>query len=61
MNIDELNKQFAIAGVASVTAGSGGLPRVSISGPAATAEIYLHGAQLTSWFPAGVEEVIFLS
>jgi glucose-6-phosphate 1-epimerase len=61
LNIDELNKQFAIAGVASVTAGSGGLPRVSISGPAATAEIYLHGAQLTSWYPAGVEEVIFLS
>ena len=29
--------------------------------PAATAEIYLHGAQLTSWRPAGGEEVIFLS
>ena len=29
--------------------------------PAATAEIYLHGAQLTSWRPAGSEEVIFLS
>jgi glucose-6-phosphate 1-epimerase len=61
LTIDELNSRFAIAGVALVTAGNGGLPRVSVSGPAATAEIYLHGAQLTSWRPAGAEEVIFLS
>jgi glucose-6-phosphate 1-epimerase len=61
LNIDELNKQFAIAGLAQITAGNGGLPRVSVSGPAATAEIYLHGAQLTAWCPAGAEEVIFLS
>jgi glucose-6-phosphate 1-epimerase len=61
LNIDELNNRFAIAGVALITAGNGGLPRVSISGPSAAAEIYLHGAQLTSWCPAGAEEVIFLS
>jgi glucose-6-phosphate 1-epimerase len=61
LNIDELNKRFAIDGVARLTAGNNGLPRVSISGPAATAEIYLHGAQLTCWCPAGAEEVIFLS
>jgi glucose-6-phosphate 1-epimerase len=61
LKIDELNKNFAIDGVAQITAGNNGLPRVSISGPAATAEIYLHGAQLTSWYPAGAEEVIFLS
>jgi glucose-6-phosphate 1-epimerase len=61
LNIDELNKRFAVAGVASITAGNNGLPRVSISGPAATAEVYLHGAHLTSWRPAGAEEVIFLS
>ena len=60
-SIDELNQRFAIAGVAQITAGSGGLPRLSISTPAATAEIYLHGAQVTSWRPAGSEEVIFLS
>jgi glucose-6-phosphate 1-epimerase len=61
LNIEELNKRFAIAGVAGITAGNGGLPRVSVSGPAATAEIYLHGAHLTSWRPAGAEEVVFLS
>jgi glucose-6-phosphate 1-epimerase len=59
--IEELNQRFAIAGVAQITAGNGGLPRVSVSTPAATAEIYLHGAHLTSWRPAGSEEVIFLS
>jgi glucose-6-phosphate 1-epimerase len=59
--IEELNQRFAIPGVAQITAGNGGLPRVSVSTPAATAEIYLHGAHLTSWRPAGSEEVIFLS
>ena len=59
--IDELNQRFGVSGVASVTAGNNGLPRIRVNIPAATAEIYLHGAQLTSWRPAGAEEVIFLS
>jgi glucose-6-phosphate 1-epimerase len=59
--IDELNQRFAISGAASITAGNQGLPRVSVLTPVAAAEIYLHGAQLTSWRPAGAEEVIFLS
>jgi len=61
VSIEELNQRFAIAGIAQIIAGNGGLPRVSVNTPAATAEIYLHGAQLTSWRPAGGEEVIFLS
>jgi glucose-6-phosphate 1-epimerase len=60
-SIDELNRRFAIPGVAQITSGNGGLPRVSIATPVATAEIYLHGAQVTSWRPAGHEDVIFLS
>jgi glucose-6-phosphate 1-epimerase len=60
-NLDELNRRYSIPGAAQITAGNGGLLRVSISTPAATGEIYLHGAQLTSWRPAGGEEVIFLS
>jgi glucose-6-phosphate 1-epimerase len=59
--VDELNQRFAITGVAQITAGNGGLPRICVSTPAATAEIYLHGAQLTSWRPRGAHEVIFLS
>lgn len=60
-HIDQLNERFAIPGVVRINAGSGGLARVSVTSPAATAEIYLHGAQLTSWVPADFEEVIFLS
>ncbi len=60
-SIAEWNEQFAIAGEAQIVAGNGGLPKVRISTAAASAEIYLHGAQVTSWIPAGAEEVLFLS
>lgn len=60
-SMDQLNERFAIPGLVHISAGSGGLARVSVTSPAATAEIYLHGAHLTSWVPAGFEEVIFLS
>jgi glucose-6-phosphate 1-epimerase len=59
--VDELNQRFGIVGVAQITAGNGGLARVCVSTSAATAEIYLHGAQLTSWRPKAADEVIFLS
>src|ERR1700722_11988962 len=59
--IEELNQLFAISGVVSIGAGNQGLPRVSVQTPSASAEIYLHGAQLTSWRPAGADEVTFLS
>ena len=59
-SIDELNQRFGVSGVASITAGNNGLPRVCVNIPPATAENYLHGAQLTSWHPAGAGEVIFL-
>jgi len=44
-----------------VEEGNGGLPMLTISAAGGAAEIYLHGAQLTSWRPAGAEEVIFVS
>lgn len=59
--IDELNRRFAIDGIAAITAGQGGLPKVRITCFEAEADIYLHGAQVTSWHPSGAEEVIFLS
>jgi glucose-6-phosphate 1-epimerase len=61
LQIDELNCRFGLAGVAEVVAGNGGLAMVRVTGPLATAEIYLHGAHVTSWKPAGAEEVMFLS
>jgi glucose-6-phosphate 1-epimerase len=56
-----LNQHFGIPGIAQVVEGNGGLPKVSISAPAVSGEIYLHGAQVTSWRPAAADEVIFLS
>jgi glucose-6-phosphate 1-epimerase len=60
-NIDALNRRFGIPGIAQVISGSGGLPKIAVTTPSASAEIYLHGAQVTSWQPAGAEETIFLS
>lgn len=60
-SIKDLNRRFGIAGVAEVIAGSGKLAKIRLTTPAATAEVYLHGAQITSWQPAGAEEVLFLS
>ncbi len=56
-----LNDKLAIPGVAGVVLGHGGLPKIQITSQAATAEIYLHGAHVTSWQPSGAEEVIFIS
>jgi len=44
-----------------VVAGKNNLPKIHITSPAAEADIYLHGAHITSWHPAGTAEVIFLS
>jgi glucose-6-phosphate 1-epimerase len=57
----ELECHFGIPGVARVCEGNGGLPRVQITGSSAQGEIYLHGAQVTSWKPAGNDEVLFVS
>ena len=59
--LDELDRRFGIASVARVCEGNGRLPRVRISGSSAQGEIYLHGAQVTSWKPPGNDEVLFLS
>ena len=57
----EINQRHGIPGIAEVVTGNGRLPKVRIRSRAATGEIYLHGAHVTSWCPEGAEEVIFLS
>src|SRR6266567_4026532 len=57
----ELDHRFGIPGVAEVCEGNGGLPRVQIISTFGSGEIYLHGAQVTSWKPAGNDEVLFVS
>lgn len=41
--------------------GRGGQERLVIDAPAASGELYLHGAHLTSWAPRRAKEVIFTS
>jgi len=59
--IDALNRAFGIPNVAAVIAGNGGLPKIRVTAPSASADIYLQGAQIASWQPAGEKEVLFLS
>jgi glucose-6-phosphate 1-epimerase len=59
--IDALNRAFGIPNVVAVVAGNGGLPKIRVTAPSASADIYLHGSQVTSWQPANAEEVLFLS
>jgi len=60
-SVGELNERFGISGVVQIVAGQGGLAMVRVMTEATTAEIYLHGAQVTSFKPAEAEEVLFLS
>lgn len=56
MNTATPNSVFAIA------PGAGDLPKLALVAPdGARAEIYLHGAHVTSWIPAGGQERLFLS
>jgi glucose-6-phosphate 1-epimerase len=56
-----VSRRFEIPGTASVVEGNGRLQKVRITSPGAAGEIYMHGAHVTSWQPAGREEVLFLS
>ena len=57
----ELDRHFGISGRAQVGADSAGNAAVRITTEKCTGAICLHGAHVTSWKPAGQEEVIFLS
>ena len=61
LTVEELDRRFGIAGRAQLLNDPGGLPKVRVTSPESTGEIHLHGAQVTSWAPAGAEEVVFLS
>jgi glucose-6-phosphate 1-epimerase len=59
--VEELDRRFGIPGVARICKGNGSLPLIQITGSRAGGEMYLHGAQVTSWKPAGYDQVLFLS
>ena len=53
--------QVRLPRTAALGPGRGEQPRLLIDAPAGAAEIYLHGATVTSWVPRGGAEVIFTS
>ena len=59
--LDSLNERFAIAGVLKFEAGSGGLIRAAVGGRSAEGHVYLHGAHVTHYRPAGQRPLLFLS
>jgi glucose-6-phosphate 1-epimerase len=59
--VAELDGQLGIPGIARISEGSGGLARTQITSAFGHGEMYLHGAHVTSWKPAGNDEVIFVS
>jgi glucose-6-phosphate 1-epimerase len=61
MDLQTLSEQFAIPGVLAFSQNEQGLLRANITTPACTAELYLQGAHLTQWQPAGHKPVLFLS
>ncbi len=61
MTIDELNREFSPGSELVFVEAKGGLPVVEVNNQQCSARISLQGAQLTSWVPAGEDEVIWLS
>lgn len=61
MDLQTLTDSFAILGILAFDETETGLVRARVTSPACTAELYLHGAHLTHWQPAGHGPVLFLS
>ena len=55
MNVHLRPDTGALPESVKIGAGQGGLPRLEIATPSATAEIYLHGAHVTRWQPSHAE------
>lgn len=58
---DQLTREFAIPGVLAFRETHPGMVAVDVTTAACTAQLYLQGAHLTQWQPAGQAPVLFLS
>ena len=58
--VQSLCKQFKVPGL-HFEAGQGGLTKAVIATPVASGELYLQGAHVTSWQPAGHAPVLWMS
>jgi glucose-6-phosphate 1-epimerase len=59
--LESLREKHSIPNVIEFQAGNGGLIKVVVTTPVAAGEIYLHGAHITHFQPAGQKPVLFLS
>jgi len=57
----ELDSRFGIPSRAQIVAHESGSSKIRVTTAKCTGEMHLYGAQVTSWKPAGAQEVIFLS
>ncbi|QHN05179.1 D-hexose-6-phosphate mutarotase [Granulicella sp. WH15] len=60
MDIKKLNEEFGLDGVLAFEEHEG-MVRAQVTSSSATATIYLHGAHVTHWQPAGHDPVLYLS
>jgi glucose-6-phosphate 1-epimerase len=61
MNAAELTSRFRIAGVVEFAETEHGLVKAMVARAGMTGELYLQGAHVTTWQPAGARPVIFTS
>ena len=61
MNAAELASKFRIAGEVEFVESQQGLVKAVVTRAGMIGEVYLQGAQVTAWQPAGAQPVIFLS
>jgi len=61
MSATELSRKFGLAGVVEFAETEHGVVKVAVSRAGMTGELYLQGAHVTAWQPAGERPVIFTS
>lgn len=61
MATNALNDRFAVPDALTFNTGNGGLTRAVVRTDVAEGEIYLHGAHVTAWTPAGHDPVLWMS
>jgi len=61
ISADDDAARSAIPGVITIGPGDGGLTRLAITNPHASAELYLHGAHLTRFCPRGQQPLLWMS
>ena len=61
MNIEQLNTRFGKPGIIEFKPGQGGLTQAHLTSPSGRAAVYLHGAHVSHFQPAGRAPVLWMS